>query len=307
MKIQKAAIIGAGAVGGFFIHGFDGSDVDYCLIAEGSRKIRLEREGIRINEKHIFPRVFTPSEAGPQDLVIIATKYAALQDAIGLSSQIMGENTIVLSVLNGVDSEEKVAAALGKDHVLHSLMKIISHRYSDRIEFIFVPDGGVFYGNCFMPEDKGKEAVAAVTEMFDRTTVDHAASPNILEELWFKYAGNVSSNLPQAVVGCGNGIYLDSEHAEFIRDRLWREAAALARAYNITIPFTSKPWAYSKSARFSTLQDLDAGRPSEIEMLAGTLVKKSKEMGLEAPFAEYTYHIIKLLEEKNSGKFNYSE
>ena len=58
-------------------------------------------------------------------------------------------------------------------------------------------------------------------------------------------------------------------------------------------------------ARFSTLQDLDAKRHTEIEMLAGEMVKMGKEFGIETPYCGYTYHLIKALEERNDGKFEY--
>ena len=58
-------------------------------------------------------------------------------------------------------------------------------------------------------------------------------------------------------------------------------------------------------ARFSTLQDIDAKRHTEIEMFAGEMIRMGKELGIEVPYCEYTYHLIKSLEEKNDGKFEY--
>lgn len=58
-------------------------------------------------------------------------------------------------------------------------------------------------------------------------------------------------------------------------------------------------------ARFSTLQDLDAGRHTEIEMFAGEMIRMGKEYGIDVPYCEYTYYLIRALEEKNDGKFDY--
>lgn len=60
-----------------------------------------------------------------------------------------------------------------------------------------------------------------------------------------------------------------------------------------------------QDARFSTLQDLDAGRHTEIEMFAGEMIRMGKEYGITVPYCEYTYHLIKALEEKNDGNFVY--
>ena len=59
------------------------------------------------------------------------------------------------------------------------------------------------------------------------------------------------------------------------------------------------------TARYSTLQDIDAGRHTEIDMFSGALVRMGKELGIPTPYNEYTYHMIKALEEKNDGLFNY--
>ena len=59
------------------------------------------------------------------------------------------------------------------------------------------------------------------------------------------------------------------------------------------------------AARFSTLQDLDAKRHTEIDMFAGEMIRMGKEYGIATPYCEYTYHLIKALEEKNDGKFEY--
>lgn len=59
------------------------------------------------------------------------------------------------------------------------------------------------------------------------------------------------------------------------------------------------------SARYSTLQDIDAGRHTEIDMFSGALIRMGKELGIPTPYNEYTYHMIKALEEKNDGKFDY--
>lgn len=106
------------------------------------------------------------------------------------------------------------------------------------------------------------------------------------------------------------GCYRDSEHIEAIRAGLRRELEAVAaakgidmeKAYNAEEKMITLP----DATRFSTLQDLDAGRHTEIDMFSGALAKMGKELGVPMPYNEYTYHIIKALEEKNDGKFDYT-
>ena len=132
----------------------------------------------------------------------------------------------------------------------------------------------------------------------------------INEEIWCKVRLNVCNNLPQAVIGAGLGCYQDSEHMRAIKEGLRRELEAIAAAKGIDMsrcPASSgRGSAVSPSVRYSTLQDLDAGRHTEIDMFSGALMAMGKELGIPTPYNEYTYHIIKALEEKNDGLFDYT-
>ena len=105
-------------------------------------------------------------------------------------------------------------------------------------------------------------------------------------------------------------MYEDSEHAEFLSRVLLEEVARLAASYGIDIPnqdrfVLPKHTGISKKARYSTLQDLDAKRQTEIDMFCGTVIRLAREQGIPVPYNTFAYHIIKGLEEKNAGVFDY--
>ena len=113
-------------------------------------------------------------------------------------------------------------------------------------------------------------------------------------------------NLPQAVLNLPFGAYLDSEHVDFLKQKLFDEVYQVGAALGIEVLSPAPAWnSCAKTARFSTLQDLDAGRHTEIDMFAGVLMEKARQAGVSVPYTEYTYHAIKALEEKNDGKFEY--
>ena len=120
---------------------------------------------------------------------------------------------------------------------------------------------------------------------------------------------NISKNLPQAIINCGLGAYTDSEHLAYISARMRKEVSDVAAALGIDISDTSgtqaKNATFAPDSRFSTLQDLDAGRHTEIDMFSGALMRMGKELGIPTPYNEYTYHMIKAMEEKNDGLFDY--
>ena len=106
-------------------------------------------------------------------------------------------------------------------------------------------------------------------------------------------------------------IELDRRKIEKRISDLGRELEAIASAKGIDISKAAASSGHGSavppSARYSTLQDLDAGRHTEIDMFSGALVRMGRELGIPTPYNEYTYHMIKALEEKNDGKFDYSK
>lgn len=305
MKIKKVALIGAGAVGSYFIWGLsEKMGEHFQVIAEGERKERLSKNGIQINGKqYLFP-VSTATEAGVQDLVLIATKYDGLEDAISKLPSLVGKDTIVISLLNGVDSEEKIGKSIGMEHVIHATMRIASVRKENEIVFIPENTSGMYYGEPGVEEPSKR--VLAIEELLKDTGIRCRYRADILRNMWEKYAANVAQNLPQAILSVGYGAYTDSEHVYHIANSLWKEVAAVAKCKGVELPENLNLFrGVQQTSRFSTLQDLDAKRHTEIDMFAGNMIRMGKEYGIPVPYCEYTYHLIKAMEEKSDGKFEY--
>ena len=309
MKYQSVAILGAGAVGSYVMWGLaKKKEIDLCVVASGERKARYERDGFVINGQVYHPVVRTPEEAAGVDLLIVATKYQALHPALGDIQTVAGEHTTVMSLMNGVDSEDIIASAVGGEHLLYSLIKVASHKEADGFHFDPATTVGIIFGEKVPPCDSPR--VKAVEALFGGTELHFRATDCIREEMWSKFRLNVCNNLPQAILGAGVGCYRDSVHMKAISDGLRRELEAVAAAKGIDLQkvdaVSGKGCAVKPSARYSTLQDLDAGRHTEIDMFSGTLIRMGKELGIPTPYNEFAYHMIKALEEKNDGKFDYT-
>lgn len=221
---------------------------------------------------------------------------------------VTGENTVIMSLMNGVDSEEIIAEKAGAEHLLHAVIKVASHKENDG--YVFNPEAtlGIIFGEVSAPYDS--ERVQAVLDLFSGTGLHYRATDCILEEIWSKFRLNVCNNLPQAILSAGVGCYRDSVHMKAISDGLRAELMAIAEAKGIDINkadvSSGRGSAVPPTARYSTLQDLDAGRHTEIDMFSGALIRMGKELGIPTPYNEFTYHMIKALEEKNDGRFDYS-
>ena len=301
MKIRSVAILGAGAVGSYLLWGLtDKPGVTVSVVAEGARADRLRRAGCTINGKTYRPQVLTAAQAHGADLLIVALKYGALRGALDAIRAIAGENTTVMSLMNGVDSEEIIGAAVGDSHVLPALIKVASHRTEDGV--FFDPDTtiGIIYGEPQPPFDSPR--VQAVADLFDGTGLHYQTTAHIREEIWSKFRLNVCNNLPQAILGA---------HMQAISGGLRRELETIAAAKGIDLSLVDSAISYGSlvkpTARYSTLQDLDAHRHTEIEMFSGALIRMGQELAIPTPYNEYTYHMIKAMEEKNDGLFDYDE
>ncbi len=303
MELNKVAIIGAGAIGSYFIAGLSEKLGDNLwIVAEGERAKRLAANGIIINEKRYTLNVKTAQEAAGADLLIVAVKYGSLRECLPSIEQIVAAHTLVISPLNGVDSESVIEERIGMEHILYSFMKIASQRVGNEIKYNPAVTLGLFFG-----ETNGERTprIAALENLLIGTDVHFQISKNIEQDIWYKYALNISKNIPQAIINCGFGAYTDSTHLAYISDRLRDEVVKVAEKKGIDIKGTDNPagnnTAIAPDSRFSTLQDLDAKRPTEIDMFSGTLIRMGKELGVETPFNEFAYHAVKCLEEKNEG------
>ena len=171
--IHSVAVLGAGAVGSYVIWGISSlDDVELGVIAEGERAERIKNEGCLINDKVYHPQVWTPKEAKKADLLVVALKYNALLPALPSIKEAVGENTVVMSLMNGVDSEEIIAKEVGDSHLLYSVIKIASHK-----------EGKGFY---FAPKSSYASGSSAVKELKDMVKACHRAGIEVVLEMPFE-------------------------------------------------------------------------------------------------------------------------
>ncbi|MCQ2539608.1 MAG: ketopantoate reductase family protein [Acetatifactor sp.] len=234
--IRSVAVLGAGAVGAYLIWGLaERKDIDFCVVAEGERKERFEREGFCINQKVYFPKVKTPEEAKGVDLLVVSLKYNSLRPALGSIQTIVDEHTIVMSLMNGVDSEEIIGEVIHQENILYSYVKIASERKENRTVFDPETTVGIIYGE--IDEARGTERTAAVDALFEGTGIHYRTANYILGEIWGKFRLNICNNLAQAFLGVGVGAYQDSEHAAFFQEKLGEEVDTIAKAKGLDVEF----------------------------------------------------------------------
>ena len=299
-------ILGAGAIGSYLVMGLSEKYKDRLwVIADGERKARLEEEGLCINGQPYSLHVKTPEQAKGVDILFVCLKYDGLCNALDDIQRIVGKDTIVVSLLNGIDSEEIIGARIGMEKLIYSMIRISSQRIGNSIHFP-LPKGatGIYIG---MPGGEGgpDPKVQTVARVLAGTPIVYHVSGDILRDMWNKFGLNIARNLPQAVLNVGAGAYDDSVYVSDLCKKLRHEVVVIARAKGVEISEAFSPGDYTPSQRYSTLQDLDAGRTTEIEMFSGALIRMGQQLGIPCPYNAMIYDLIKALEEKNSGRFSY--
>ena len=301
-KIEKISLIGLGAMGVFFAPRLAAAYGDgFRVIASSERKQRLESRGVTVNKVNYKFPIVTPETAGdPADLILIGVKGYALEQAIEDIRNQVGEHTLILSLLNGVDSEERLIEAFGEEHVLYAYMRMSIVMKDGCAEF------DPYWGKIHFGEEENRsysERVLRIKEVFDRANIPYRIEEDMIKGLWFKYMCNIGENMTCALLGVPFGAFYDNDHANWFRVNAMREVVAIAQRKGIDIgeaeiekqeetirkiPPMNKP---------STLQDLEAGRITEIEMFAGNVVRMGRELGIPTPINEMFYHGICVREE----------
>lgn len=285
--IQKIAIIGAGALGavyGSLLFTLDRNSVFF--IADGSRREKLAADGVVVNGTSFPIPAYTPEEAPTADLVIVAVKHRQLDEAIAGIRRVVGERTVILSVMNGIDSEERIAAAYGWGKVLYALsLGIDAVREENAVTYQNL--GRILFGERDNAERS--ERVRLVGDLFRRAGINHDVPPDMVRSLWFKYMINVGVNQVSAVSGMTYGALRESARAREMMDAAMREVIAVAVAKKVDLSERDlEEWyrvleTLGASGKTSMLQDVEAGRPTEVDMLAGTVIAMGEQYMVPTP------------------------
>ncbi|MGC9311207.1 MAG: ketopantoate reductase family protein [Sediminispirochaetaceae bacterium] len=300
--IRTVAVQGAGAMGAYFAGKFfDTPGFSVSLIAQGERAGRLARDGLIINGRRYDIPVIDPESAGAQaDLIIVALKHHHLAEAVHDLKHVIGPRTIILSVMNGLGSEEYIGSVYGLDKILYAVsVGIDAVREGNRIEY--TAGGTHYFGEADNTELNPK--VLRVREAFDKAGIHYKIPEDMLRILWWKFMINVGINQASAVMGAPYGVFQRSADAHAFMESLMREAVALAKAADVDLREEDlQEWfsflrTLSPEGKTSMLQDIEAGRKTEVEIFAGKAVEMGTAHNIPTPVNAAVLRIIHVLEE----------
>lgn len=307
--IENVAIVGFGSLGAMYAACFGAAmgPERVFVVADAARTERYRAEAATFNGEPIRVTYLTYEEAAeraavqPFDVVLYAVKYGALPEAIEQSSPLVSLDTAVISVLNGITSEEVLAERFGWDRVLLCIAQQMDSRKVGAVATAGCV--GVMALGVRDPEDAAQRAnLARVTEWLAAVEQPFIVPADIQHQLWGKLICNVGVNQACAVYDCCfNGIHVPGEAREAMIAAMG-EVAAVGRACGIAL--TDDDVAYwldiidhlNPAGMPSLRQDVLARRPTEVELFSGTINRLGAAHGIPTPQNERFYAAIKELE-----------
>lgn len=300
--IQRVGIVGAGAMGSFYAAAFSRRDRDgVFLVAAGERYDRLRRDGIVVNGVPYHIETERPEDTSPTiaDLMIVAVKNHHLDQAIDDMRPFIGSATLILSVMNGIDSEERIGAVYGMERMLYGVaVGIDAVRMDNRTNYS--GQGTLFFGRGHnVPLS---DAVMEVQQAFEAAGIVYETPADMIRTLWWKFMINVGINQSSAVLRAPYGVFQQSAEARHLMDAAMREVVAVAAAAGIDITGDDVDQWYefmgrlSPSGKTSMLQDVEACRKTEVELFSGTIVALGEKYGIPTPVNRTLYSILTVTE-----------
>ena len=300
-SIEKIAIMGAGALGaayGGLLYDMDARSV--CFVAGGSRLTRLRREGLIVNGRQYFIPVVPPDDISPPaDLVIVAVKYHELDSAIRDMKNRVGAETSIISVMNGIESEERIGAIYGMEKVLYAVaVGIDALREGNRINY--TTQGKIIFGEA--RNEVLTDRVKRIQAIFDRAGIIYETPPDMIRILWWKFMVNVGINQASAVLRAPFAVFQESKDARSLMESAMREVIALSEKAKVDLneddirKFSEILPGLSPHGKTSMLQDVEAGRKTEVEMFAGKVIALGRRYNVPTPVNQRLFDLIKKIE-----------
>lgn len=300
-RVESVAIVGAGAMGAAYASMLAVAEGFFpFFLASGERYERLKQEALIVNSKRFAVPVLRPQEvAAPVDLLLVALKHHHLAGALPEIAQVVGPRTIILSVMNGLQSERILGQACASQCLVEAIAVGID-AVREGGTFSYARPGRIIFGAG--PGGEAHGCLARLQEALGRASIPHELVADIRRVMWWKFMINVGVNQASAVLRAPYGVFQTSSDAMALMTLLMEEVVALAEKVGIGLHRRDlEEWlavlaTLSPEGKTSMLQDIEAGRKTEVEIFAGEVVAMGREYHVATPVNQAVLHIIRTIE-----------
>jgi 2-dehydropantoate 2-reductase len=290
---MRIAIMGAGGVGGYFGGRLALAGNDVTFIARGAHGEAIRRNGLRaagtLGGFHLQPAKCVASAAeiaGPVDVILFTVKLSDIEAAAEQLRPIVGPQTTVYTVQNGVEAAENVGNILGREKVVPG----VAYISATIAEPGLIRSGAPFAGLAFGETDRRESArTKAFYDACKAAKFDVTLAPDITRTLWSKFAMLAPMAATTTLMRCSMGAIRANPRSRALLQALVEEIVAVGKAAGVDMQdgdvaaamkvFDGLP----PTVRASMAHDLDIGKPLELPWLSGAVVRLGEKHGVPTP------------------------
>lgn len=299
---MRIAIMGSGGVGGYYGGLLAKAGQELTFIARGAHLQAIRDKGLHVKSVHgdftVSPVKATdrPGEIGAVDLVLVATKTYHTDEAAQAIKPLIGDNTVVISLQNGIDAAERIGSAVGMERMLGGATWLSAAieapgRIGQYSQFRRIALGEL--------DGRITPRAQAVASAFATTPAVVELVPNIRQMLWTKFVFISAISALGGLTRVSVGEYRHVPEAREVLAQAMAEVAAVAQACGVALDadIVAKTLSFIDAAapdmRPSMQRDLEAGRMSELESMIGVVVRLGRERGVPTPVMRLAYALLK--------------
>lgn len=309
---MKFAIFGTGGVGGYFGGKLAQAGQDVTFIARGRHLAEITGSGLRVDsiggDFVVKPAKATDSlqSVGEMDCVIVATKAWQLNESIEQLKYLVGEQTMVLPLLNGIEHMDLLVKAFGANRVLGGLCRISSFVAGPgHITHVGVKPV-ILFGELNNGKSRRVEELYTVFSSIDGIGVE--VPGDIQVAMWEKFVFICSTSGVGAVTRQTMDVFRSVPESRALLESAIREAESVGRAKGVALPSDLVPALMQRidglpNGMVASMQkDIMEGRPSELDAQTGAVIRMGRTLGIPTPTHEFIYASLLPMEWKARGK-----
>ena len=313
---MRIAVFGAGSVGGYFGGRLSQIGEDVVFIARGDHLNAMLANGLRVDSingdfaLHPVQATNDPSSIGKVDMVLVGVKAWQVSEAAEAMRPLIGPETFVLPLQNGLEAPTQLAEILGEQHVLGGLCGLFCYVAAPGHIVHAGADPFVKFGEL---DNHRSRRVEHLRDRFKRAGVNAEIPPDIQVAMWMKFLLIVVWSGMGAVTHAPVGIWRSQPETRQMAEQGLLELIDLAKARNIMLPDHAVQTTMAMydglmpQATASLQRDVLQGRPSELEAQIGTVVRFGEEAGVSTPLFKFIYHSLLPRELRARGQLDFSE
>lgn len=299
---MRIAVVGAGGVGGGYGAALAHAGADVTFIARGAHLAAMKRDGLRVESvrgnTHLRPTQATenPAEVGPVDYVLFCVKLWDVESAGAAIKPMVGPDTAVITLQNGVDAHERLVPILGTRAVMPGVANISATIAEPGL----IRQTGTVMRMVFgEPDGSRSPRAVALAEMCKKAGIDGVLSEAILTDLWIKFVLLASNAGVMAVTRLPVGKLRDDADINAMFGAAYEEVAAVGRALGVAMPadIVERTFNFNRNApphlMASMAVDLLRGNRIELPWLSGKVVELGRKHNVPTPTHALMYAALK--------------